>query len=102
MNPVDTKVFARLDAGSQRILGWDAVGEVVAVGPKAGPVTCGQRVFYAGDLTRDGSNAEFQLVDARIAALLDKTYAAELLPMIAAKALPCSLLARQSSLTGAE
>ena len=69
MNPVDTKVFARLDAGSQRILGWDAVGEVVAVGPKAGPVTSGQRVFYAGDLTRDGSNAEFQLVDARLAAL---------------------------------
>lgn len=69
MNPVDTKVFARLEQGVQRVLGWDAVGEVVAVGPQAGPFTPGQRVFYAGDLTRDGSNAEFQLVDARIAAL---------------------------------
>lgn len=69
MNPVDTKVFARLDNGTQRVLGWDAVGEVVAVGPEAGQFRPGQRVFYAGDLTRDGSNAEYQLVDARIAAL---------------------------------
>lgn len=69
MNPVDTKVFARLDQGAQRVLGWDAVGEVVAVGPEAGKFMPGQRVFYAGDLTRDGSNAEYQLVDARIAAL---------------------------------
>lgn len=69
MNPVDTKVFARLDQGAQRVLGWDAVGEVIAVGPEAGHFKPGQRVFYAGDLTRDGSNAEYQLVDARITAL---------------------------------
>ena len=68
MNPVDTKVFSRLDAGARRVLGWDAVGMVAAIGDQVNQFAPGQRVFYAGDLTRDGSNAEYQLVDARLAA----------------------------------
>lgn len=35
VNPVDTKVFARLAPGEERILGFDACGVVTGVGPKA-------------------------------------------------------------------
>lgn len=69
VNPVDTKVFDRLGQGEQRVLGWDACGEVVATGPDCALFQSGQRVFYAGDLTRPGSNAEFQLVDERLVGL---------------------------------
>lgn len=69
INPVDTKVFGRLPKGEERILGWDACGVVSAVGPECTGFKPGQRVFYAGDLTRPGSNAEYQLVDERLVAL---------------------------------
>ncbi|MEL7466578.1 MAG: zinc-binding alcohol dehydrogenase family protein [Pseudomonadota bacterium] len=69
VNPVDTKV--RRNGGDKvenpaRILGWDASGVVEAVGPEATLFTPGDEVYYAGDITRSGSNAEFQLVDERI------------------------------------
>lgn len=68
VNPVDTKIRAGVppEAGQHKILGWDAVGEVVAVGEKAKLFKVGDQVWYAGDLTRPGSNAEYQLVDERI------------------------------------
>lgn len=68
VNPVDTKIrmSATPEAGQYKILGWDAVGEVVAVGNQAELFTVGDQVWYAGDITRAGSNAEFQLVDERI------------------------------------
>ncbi|RUO23848.1 zinc-binding alcohol dehydrogenase family protein [Aliidiomarina minuta] len=69
VNPVDTKVRERAKvSGDDKILGWDAVGEVVAVGSKVTLFSKGDRVWYAGDVTRPGSNAEFQCVDERIAA----------------------------------
>ncbi len=68
VNPVDTKVFDRLVPGQQRILGWDARGVVAAVGAQARRFAPSQAVYYAGDLTRDGSNAEFQIVDERLVA----------------------------------
>jgi zinc-binding alcohol dehydrogenase family protein len=40
---------------------------VEAVGPRCSFFAPGDAVFYAGDLYRPGSNAEFQLVDERIA-----------------------------------
>ena len=69
INPVDTKV--RRGGGDKvetpaRILGWDASGVVEAAGPDATLFKPGDEVFYAGDITRSGSNAEFQLVDERI------------------------------------
>ena len=73
VNPVDTKVFERLPQGEERILGWDACGVVEAAGPECERFTVGQKVYYAGDLTRPGSNAEYQLVDERIAAVAPKT-----------------------------
>lgn len=71
VNPVDTKVRMRAagENGQHKILGWDAVGEVVAVGGDVENFKVGDQVWYAGDITRSGSNAEFQLVDERIVGL---------------------------------
>ncbi len=68
VNPVDTKVRAPKVQVEQtpRVLGWDASGVVEAVGPEATLFKVGDEVYYAGDITRAGSNAEFQLVDERI------------------------------------
>ncbi len=65
VNPVDTKIRAPKDQveASPRILGWDAAGEVVAVGQQVEHFAVGDQVYYAGDITRSGSNCEFQLVD---------------------------------------
>ncbi len=68
VNPVDTKVRAPKDQveESPRVLGWDASGVVEAVGPEVTLFKAGDEVYYAGDITRPGTNAEFQLVDERI------------------------------------
>lgn len=68
VNPVDTKVRAPKNdtLTTPRILGWDAAGVVTAIGPEVEGYTVGDRVFYAGDITRPGSNSEYQLVDERI------------------------------------
>ncbi|WP_305984172.1 zinc-binding alcohol dehydrogenase family protein [Roseibium sp. MMSF_3544] len=68
VNPVDTKVRAPKEAVEEtpRVLGWDAAGVVEAVGPKVSLFKPGDEIYYAGDITRSGSNAEFQLVDERI------------------------------------
>lgn len=65
LNPVDTKV--RPDAGEDdAVLGYDAAGEIVAVGEEVENASIGDKVYYAGDIRRPGSNSEFQLVDERI------------------------------------
>jgi NADPH:quinone reductase len=68
VNPVDTKVRMRAkpDAGEWKVLGYDAAGIVVATGPDATLFKVGDAVFYAGDITRQGTNAEYHLVDERI------------------------------------
>jgi NADPH2:quinone reductase len=68
VNPVDTKVRRRAkpEAGNWKVLGYDAVGTVVATGPDATLFKPGDAVFYAGDITRQGTDAEFHLVDERI------------------------------------
>ena len=65
VNPVDTKIrtSAAPAEGQHKILGWDAVGEVVGVGEQTELFKVGDTVWYAGDITRTGSNAEYQLVD---------------------------------------
>lgn len=73
VNPVDTKVRAGFSAETPRVLGWDAVGVVKAIGDAVTLFTPGDEVWYAGALGRPGSNSEFQLVDERIVALKPKT-----------------------------
>ncbi|WP_019528617.1 zinc-binding alcohol dehydrogenase family protein [Dasania marina] len=68
VNPVDYKVRLNMPPaeGEHKVMGWDAVGVVQAVGEAVSQFKPGDSVFYAGDLTRPGSNAEYQLVDERI------------------------------------
>ncbi len=67
VNPVDFKVRrGKADDGNFKILGWDAAGVVEAVGEDVTLFRPGDAVWYAGDVTRSGSNAQFQLVDERI------------------------------------
>jgi zinc-binding alcohol dehydrogenase family protein len=67
MNPVDAKVRQRVDPqGADRVLGWDAAGTVVAVGPEVRRFRVGDEVWYAGDRNRPGANSEFHLVDERL------------------------------------
>ena len=68
VNPVDYKIRQNIapENGEYKVIGWDAVGEVIATGEAASLFKPGDLVFYAGDLNRAGSNAEYQLVDERI------------------------------------
>ncbi|MCL7745305.1 zinc-binding alcohol dehydrogenase family protein [Guyparkeria hydrothermalis] len=76
VNPVDTKVRAPRHADpdhpdnrahpAPRVLGFDALGVVDAVGASVTRFQPGDVVYYAGDIGRPGSNAEFQLVDEAI------------------------------------
>ncbi len=68
VNPVDCKIRQNVSSSDEnyKVIGWDAVGEVVATGEQVSRFQPGDKVFYAGDLTRQGSNAEYQLVDERI------------------------------------
>ena len=68
VNPVDVGVrkngFHKLK--QPKIIGWDAVGEIVEVGAEVTLFHTGEKVFYAGSFVRPGSNSEYQLVDERI------------------------------------
>lgn len=72
MNPVDTKVRAGIQKNNTltapRILGWDASGEVLSMGKNVKGFNIGDAVWYAGDITRSGSNTTHQLIDYRIVA----------------------------------
>jgi zinc-binding alcohol dehydrogenase family protein len=75
VNPVDTKVRSPKEKvePAPRVLGWDAAGVVEAVGPDCAFFKPGDEVFYAGDITRPGSNSELHLVDERIAGRKPRT-----------------------------
>lgn len=65
VNPVDKKVQAGI-SDTPKTLGWDACATVIATGDKVRGFNIGDRVFYAGDVSRPGSFASHQLVDSRI------------------------------------
>lgn len=70
VNPVDTKLRQVAKKQEQlQVLGFDAVGEIIAIGKEVKKFTIGDRVYYAGTTKRAGSNQEFQLVNEGIAAL---------------------------------
>jgi zinc-binding alcohol dehydrogenase family protein len=74
-NPVDYKVRKRAapPQGDTKILGYDAAGVVDAIGPDVSLFKPGDEVFYAGSIQRQGTNAEFHLVDERIVGRKPKT-----------------------------
>ncbi|MFC6294749.1 zinc-binding alcohol dehydrogenase family protein [Lactiplantibacillus daoliensis] len=75
VNPIDTK--QRLNQATTtvpRILGFDAVGCVIAVGEAVTSLMTDDIVYYAGANNRPGSNAQYQLVDERLAALAPKKW----------------------------
>ena len=75
VNPVDTKIRAGIKGNlpSAKIVGWDATGTVTAIGDHVTLFKVGDKVFYAGDLTRPGCYASHQLVDERIVGHAPKT-----------------------------
>ncbi len=75
VNPVDTKIRSpKPHVETQpKILGYDAAGVVEAVGHAVTLFKPGDAVYYAGDVTRSGSNAQYQLVDERIVGKKPKT-----------------------------
>ncbi|WP_366185834.1 zinc-binding alcohol dehydrogenase family protein [Flavobacterium ovatum] len=68
VNPADYKVRANMpaDGDNWKIIGWDATGIVKEVGENVTLFQVGDEVMYAGDITRQGSYAEYQVVDERI------------------------------------
>lgn len=68
INPVDTKVKATFSGETTKTLGYDASGTVIAAGEVVEGFSVGDEVYYAGDISRDGSNATEQIVDSRIIA----------------------------------
>lgn len=75
VNPVDTKVRRRAapPAREVKVLGWDAAGVVEAVGAQVSLFKPGDRVWYAGDITRPGSNSELHCVDERIVGAMPRS-----------------------------
>jgi len=75
INPVDVKVRVRMVAEKDqpKIIGYDAAGIVRGVGSDVSQFKVGDEVFYAGDLTRPGTNSEFHAVDERIVGKKPKT-----------------------------
>lgn len=97
VNPVDFKIrqSAAKDTvlEAPKIIGWDAVGIVEAVGNKTSKFKVGDQVYYAGDITRPGSNAEYQLIDERIVGRKPKN-----LSIAEAAAIPLTALTAYESL----
>ncbi len=75
VNPVDTKVRQNVapEPGTAKVLGWDVAGVVKAVGSDVSLFKAGDKVFYAGSLTRPGGNSELHTVDERIVGHMPKS-----------------------------
>ena len=68
VNPVDCKqrMAKPRVVGAPRVLGYDAAGVVRSVGAGVTLFKPGDRVFYAGDVSRPGTNSRLHAVDERI------------------------------------
>ena len=93
VNPVDLKVKSTIkNATDSKVIGWDALGTITEVGEQCDDFQPGDRVFYAGDIGRDGSYASHQLVDSRIIAKAPVSWQAKqiaALPLVSLTAWEC-------------
>merc|ERR1719188_609459 len=67
------------------VLGYDGAGVVERAGPDCSLFKEGDRVYFAGAINRNGSNAEFVAIDERIVGLAPKTVsltAAAAMPLV--------------------
>ncbi|WP_231583052.1 zinc-binding alcohol dehydrogenase family protein [Yersinia aldovae] len=88
VNPADYRMRQRKeDDGQFVVLGWDVAGEVVASGKNVTAFVAGDKVYYAGDLTRPGANSEYHVVDEAIVG-----HAPISVDLICAAALPLTTL----------
>jgi NADPH2:quinone reductase len=91
VNPVDFKIRQNSAKDTvleqPKIIGWDASGIVEAVGSDVTLFRVGDAVYYAGDITKSGSNAEYQVIDERIVGRKPSTLSDE-----AAAAIPLTAL----------
>lgn len=103
VNPVDVKVrggvyddwpdYYNHVPRPYQIIGFDAAGVVEEVGSHVEDFQNGDEVFYSGSPFRQGSNAEFQLVDSRSVAKKPKT-----LDFVQAAALPLTYITAYEAL----
>jgi NADPH:quinone reductase len=95
VNPVDYKVRSPKEKVEEnpKVLGWDVAGIVEEAGPDCTLFRPGDEVYYAGDITRQGGNSEFQLVDERIVGKKPKS-----LDFAQAAALPLTTLTAYEAL----
>lgn len=68
VNPVDVKMAEAYQGQDFTVLGFDGVGEVIAVGDEVSDFVIGDCVYYAGQQFRSGTNQLFQAVDSRLIA----------------------------------
>ncbi|GEO58918.1 zinc-binding alcohol dehydrogenase family protein [Companilactobacillus bobalius] len=70
VNPVDiaTRKGINTELKEPKILGYDGYGVVEKIGEAVKNFQVGDKVFFAGDYTRDGSYQEYELIDERIVA----------------------------------
>jgi NADPH2:quinone reductase len=91
VNPVDYKIRQNSAKNTvldtPKIIGWDAAGIVEATGEDVSLFKPGDAVFYAGDITKQGCNAEYQVIDERIVGKMPQTSGVE-----AAAAMPLTSL----------
>ena len=91
VNPVDYKIRQNAakdnELAAPKIIGWDACGVVEAVGDEVSLFKVGDEVYYAGDITKPGCNAEYQVIDERIVGKKPKSLSIE-----AAAAIPLTAL----------
>lgn len=74
VNPIDTKLRALklTNEGQPKILGWDGAGIVVDKGSNGKLFNIGDEVFFTGDFSRDGSNAQYVALSEIVVGLKPK------------------------------
>lgn len=81
VNPVDYKIRQNAakdtELATPKIIGWDACGVVEAIGSEVSLFSAGDEVYYAGDITKPGCNAEYQVIDERIVGKKPKSLTVE-------------------------